>query len=121
MRKVLFKASGNINDMCELLAHIKGMAHEGATLEEVANDENIQQHTRETVAKWEELKRLYFGALEDEFYTFKAAKGKHANSAEIQRYLEAIQRSGAIAGTLEILGADTTALMNEFAAKKWGE
>lgn len=43
MAELLFKASGNIKTICAQLEQIKTMTHEGATLEEVANDKKIQK------------------------------------------------------------------------------
>lgn len=117
MKKWGFKLSGNINDIYKRLEYIKTLTHEGATLEEVANSEKIQQFAD----RRQKLKALYFGALEDENYTFKAAQGKHTNSTENCRYFEAIQRAAGIADTLEVLGVDVEALQNEFFYLKFGE
>lgn len=43
MAQLLFKASGNIKTICAQLEQIKTMTYEGATLEEVANDEKIKR------------------------------------------------------------------------------
>lgn len=61
MKKWGFKLSGNIADVCKQLEYIKTMTHEGATLEEVANCEEIQEFADRTAEKLQQLKALYFG------------------------------------------------------------
>lgn len=74
--------------------------------------ETSTHQERQAIA--EELKALFFGALDDEAETFSKARQDKKSHKAREAYLESVQRVGALLDVFDVLHIDAECLRDEW-------